>query len=247
MTQAKTTQTQLTLTEITDELAEALAKLGIGPPAEYVYHPLEYAREPHQIWLDRFGKGPKEVLFVGMNPGPWGMTQTGVPFGAVDVTREWLGIDEGMIGKPRREHPKRPVLGFDCRRQEVSGARVWAWARDTFKTPERFFERFFITNYCPLLFLDEGGRNVTPDKLSASDRESLAAPCDLALRRVTELLEVRHVVGIGVWAEKQARKVLADLDVKIGRVLHPSPASPIANRGWAAAASRELAEQGICL
>ncbi len=235
----------MTLTEITDDLATALGKLRFAPPAEYVYNPLEYAREPHQIWLDRFGGGPKEVLLVGMNPGPWGMAQTGVPFGAVDETTQWLGIRNGAIGKPALEHPKRPVLGFDCRRQEVSGARVWAWARQVFGTPERFFERFFVTNYCPLLFLDAGGRNLTPDKLAAKDREALAVACDSALKRVVEILEVRHVVGIGVWAEKQARKVLSDQSVRIGRILHPSPASPVANRGWAPAASRQLADLGI--
>ncbi len=235
----------MSLTEITDELATALGKLRIAAPAEYVYNPLEYAREPHQKWLDRFGGSPKEVLLVGMNPGPWGMAQTGVPFGAVEATTQWLGIRDGAIGKPPHEHPKRPVLGFECRRQEVSGARVWAWAREEFGTPERFFERFFVTNYCPLLFLDDGGRNLTPDKLSKGDREALAIPCDAALQRVVEVLEVRHVIGIGVWAEKQARKVLSDHQVRIGRILHPSPASPLANRGWAKAASRQLADLGI--
>ena len=233
------------LTEIADELARELANLDFSPPAAYVYNPLDYARSPYDRYLKRYGGGVKEVLFVGMNPGPWGMAQTGVPFGAVTPVRDWLKLGDEAVGRPQREHPKRPVEGFDCRRDEVSGVRIWGWAQKTFGTPERFFERFFIGNYCPLLFLDEGGRNVTPDKLKASDRETLLPPCDRALRRTAEALGVERVIGVGVWAEGRARTALQGLDVEIGRVLHPSPASPAANRGWAEAATRQLAAIGI--
>ena len=234
----------MSLTEIADELARDLASLEFSPPAAYVYNPLDYARVPYDLYLERYGGGRKEVLFIGMNPGPWGMAQTGVPFGAVTPVRDWLGI-EGEVGRPSREHPKRPVEGFDCRREEVSGARIWGWAEQTFGTPERFFARFFIGNYCPLLFLEEGGRNLTPDKLKAGDRQALLPPCDRALRRLTETLGVERVIGVGVWAEQRARTALDGLGVEIGRVLHPSPASPAANRGWAEAATGQLKAVGI--
>jgi single-strand selective monofunctional uracil DNA glycosylase len=55
------------------------------------------------------------------------------------------------------------------------------------------------------------------------------------------------VVGIGAFAEKRARTALADCQIRIGRILHPSPASPAANRGWAEQATRELRELGITL
>ena len=234
------------LEQIADQLAEELRPLRFSPPVVYVYNPLEYAREPHRDYLRRYGGGRPEVLLVGMNPGPWGMAQTGVPFGAVGPVREWLGI-AGEVEKPPREHPGRPVLGFACRRNEVSGERIWGWARDAFDTPERFFARFFIGNYCPLLFLDEGGRNLTPDKLRAAERRALTAPCDRALRRAVDVLGVRRVLGVGNWAEKRAREALAGAGLEIGRILHPSPASPAANRGWAAAARRQLKEMGIDL
>ncbi len=179
-----------------------------------------------------------------MNPGPWGMAQTGVPFGAVSAVRDWMGIDE-PVGRPPREHPKRPIEGFACTREEVSGARLWGWARERFKTPKRFFARFFVGNYCPFLFLDEGGRNVTPDKLRAEEHRAVHEPCDRALRRVAEHLGVRWAIGVGAYAEKRARTALDGLDVRIGRVLHPSPASPAANRGWSEAATRQLRELGI--
>lgn len=233
------------LTEIADELARELAPLRFAAPAAYVYNPLEYARAPYDRYLERYGGGTKEVLFIGMNPGPWGMAQTGVPFGAVTPVRNWLGLGGEDVARPPREHPKRPVDGFDCRREEVSGKRVWGWAEEAFGTPERFFARFFVGNYCPLLFLEEGGRNLTPDKLKPADRAVLLPPCDRALRRLTETLGVRRVIGVGVWAEGRARAALGDLDVEISRVLHPSPASPAANRGWAEAATRELAAMGV--
>ncbi len=234
------------LEAIYDALTEELRPLKFSAPAAYVYNPLEYARQPHRDYLRRFGGGRPEVLLNGMNPGPWGMAQTGVPFGAVEPVKNWLQVT-GAVGKPPREHPKRPVTGLDCRRNEVSGERIWGWARQAFGTPERFFARFFVGNYCPLLFLDDGGRNVTPDKLKAAERRALIEPCDRALRRLVESLGVSWVLGVGNWAEKRARKALdgCDSEIEIGRILHPSPASPAANRGWAAAARRQLREMGI--
>jgi single-strand selective monofunctional uracil DNA glycosylase len=227
------------LTAVTAELAAALAPLRFAPPVAHVYNPLGYARGPYETYLRRWGGAPKEVVLLGMNPGPWGMAQTGVPFGEVEMVRDWLGI-EGEVGAPENPHPKRPVLGFACPRSEVSGRRLWGWARERFGTPERFFARFFVANYCPLAFLEASGRNRTPDKLPATEREPLFAACDRALRRAVEHWRPRWVIGIGGFAEGRAREALAGLDVQIGRILHPSPASPAANRGWAEQAERGL-------
>ena len=87
-----------------------------------MYNPLSYAREPVEEYLELAGENPIEALFLGMNPGPWGMAQTGVPFGTVDLVRDWMGI-EGRVDKPEHEHPKRPILGFGVKRQEISGQR----------------------------------------------------------------------------------------------------------------------------
>ena len=234
------------LSPILGELREAVSGLRFGPPVTHVYNPLEYAWEASVQYVERFGSGTKEVVLVGMNPGPWGMAQNGVPFGEVSIVRDWLGID-APIGKPEREHPKRPVLGLDCPRSEVSGARLWGWARDTFGTPQAFFERFFISNYCPLSFMEESGRNRTPDKLPAAERQALFEVCDRALRRTIERLEPRLVVGVGQFAEGRARVALEGLDLRIERILHPSPASPAANRGWSEQATRQLTEMGVSL
>lgn len=179
-----------------------------------------------------------------MNPGPWGMAQTGVPFGEVAIVRDWLKIVE-PIGKPEGEHPKKQVTGLACRRSEVSGKRLWGMIQDRFGTPASFFDQHFVLNYCPLLFLDKNGANLTPDKLPAGERRDLVAACDQALRRMIVFLAPEVVVGVGNFAAVQAETALQGLPVRITRILHPSPASPAANRGWQEIALRQLEEAGI--
>jgi single-strand selective monofunctional uracil DNA glycosylase len=235
------------LVDISRRLSSDLAKLSFGAPTAYVYDPLAYAFEPHRAYLERYGASPKEVLFLGMNPGPFGMAQTGVPFGDVTLVRDFLGI-EGAVGHPPEEHPKRPITGFACARSEVSGTRVWSWVRDRFGRPEAFFDRFFIANYCPLVFMEASGRNRTPDKLAKEERVKLLARCDEAVREVVSVLRPRYIVGVGAFAEKRAEEALAGTPgITIGCMLHPSPASPRANRGWAEQAEQDLRALGVKL
>ncbi len=234
----------MTLVDVSRALSQRVASLRFADPVCCVYNPLEYARAPHELYLTRYGGGEKEVLLLGMNPGPFGMAQTGVPFGDVTMVREWLGIS-AAVTKPPDEHPKRPVLGFECHRSEVSGARLWGWARERFGTPERFFRRFFVANYCPLAFMEPSARNLTPDKLPAAEQQALFEACDEALRGIVRLLQPRIVVGVGGFAERRARAALAREDVTIGTILHPSPASPLANRGWAQVVEAQFQALGI--
>lgn len=231
-------------------MRERTSALCFGSPVSHVYNPLSYAWQSHTAYLERWGQGPKEVLLVGMNPGPFGMAQTGVPFGDVALVRDWIGV-QAKVSKPQREHPKRPILGFACPRAEVSGSRLWGWARDRFGKPERFFARFFVANYCPLCFMEDSGRNLTPDKLPRAEQEALFAACDQALIETLRALEPRFVVGVGAFAEQQATRAVTALDatqrarITVGSMLHPSPASPRANRGWAQAAEADLEQLGI--
>jgi single-strand selective monofunctional uracil DNA glycosylase len=230
--------------QIARELGRAAGALSFGPPVTHVYNPLDYARATHEAYLRRYARVGVEALLVGMNPGPWGMAQTGVPFGEVSAVRDWLGL-EGRVGRPNPEHPRRPVEGFACARREESGRRVWGWARERFGSPSAFFERFFVWNYCPLCFLEAGGRNRTPDKLPKAEREALFLVCDRALAQVVAHLKPRLVIGIGAFAAERAH--IATEGVPVGSVLHPSPASPAANRGWASQVERQLEALGVAL
>ena len=64
--------------QIERELSAALRQVALPWDVAACYDPIEYAAEIHCAYLQRFLDGPKPVLFIGMNPGPWGMCQTGV-------------------------------------------------------------------------------------------------------------------------------------------------------------------------
>jgi single-strand selective monofunctional uracil DNA glycosylase len=226
------------------ELSGACNALTFAKPVEYVYNPLDYAWPAHEQYLRLAGGAPKKIVFLGMNPGPFGMAQTGVPFGEVAAVRDWIGID-APIGKPAREHPKRPVDGLACTRSEVSGRRLWGLFSERFGTPKKFFTDHFIINHCPLAFMEDTGRNRTPDKLPAGEAGPLMAGCDAHLRRVVEILQPHWLIAVGGFAEKRAAEALAGLDIRIGKILHPSPASPAANRGWAEQATVQMTDQSV--
>lgn len=232
------------LDQITLRLRSELCGLKFGPPVACVYNPLAYAWSPHADYLRHFGQGRREIVLLGMNPGPWGMVQTGIPFGDVEMVRDWLGIS-GRVGQPAVVHPRRPVAGFNCRRREISGHRLWDWARATFTIPERFFRQFFVVNYCPLCFFKGGGENLTPDHLGPAERTSLFAACDRALSAMVRALQPGMVIGIGRFAENRARTALAGLPVVVSGVLHPSGANPRASRDWGGQMNAALTGLGV--
>jgi single-strand selective monofunctional uracil DNA glycosylase len=234
----------MTLVDVSRRLSAEVDRLSFTPPVTHVYNPLAYARQPHEAYLTKYGRGPRRVLLVGMNPGPFGMAQTGVPFGDVAMVRVFLGIT-GEVRRPAIEHPSRPVEGFQCGRGEVSGTRLWGWARDRFGTAEAFFREFFVANYCPLVFMEASSRNRTPDKLPAGEREPLFAVCDDALRQIVAELQPAFVIGVGGFAERRAREALSGFGGVIGSMLHPSPASPLANRDWPGQADAALRRLGV--
>lgn len=230
----------------TKRLADELRDLEFTAPVAHVYRTLDYTWEAHRLYLERFGKGKKRVVFLGMNPGPFGMAQTGVPFGEVAAVRDWMGI-EAPIGKPAVEHPKRPIEGFACTRSEVSGRRLWGLFSERYPVAADFFKDHFVLNYCPLIWMSQTGANITPDKISAAEMAPVEAACIKHLGEVIALLKPSHLIGVGAFAEERLRRaaVLSESNARIGKVLHPSPASPAANRGWAEAATKQLIAQEI--
>ncbi len=241
--QSEPVEAKRDLAAISRELSRAVDALRF-PSASYVYDPLDYARAPHEMYLGKWGSSKKRVVLLGMNPGPFGMAQTGVPFGDVTMVRDFVGVS-AAVGRPPKEHPKRPIQGFDCARSEVSGTRLWGWAKARFGSAERFFATYFVVNYCPLVFMTESGANLTPDKLPKEEQTPLFAACDEALRRIVAALQPEWVIGVGAFAQKAAERALGDQSVRIDTILHPSPASPAANRGWAKQVEKKLGALGI--
>lgn len=231
-----------------EELRDRVDELEFGATVPWVYNPLNYAWEAHKQYLSSYSKETCRVLLLGMNPGPWGMAQSGVPFGEISAVVNFLGID-APVHKPSREHPKRPIEGLSCTRSEVSGQRLWGLFQERFKQPETFFEDHFVANYCPLVFMEESAKNLTPDKLPVTVRKPLEEVCDAHLAKLIEALNPQWVIGIGGFAEDCAKRVLnerlVDASIKTGRILHPSPASPAANRDWSGTATKQLIQLGI--
>jgi len=232
------------LTKAAKKLSEMVNSLSFSSPTSFIYNPLEYAWAIHEQYLKLAGEGKKKVVFLGMNPGPFGMAQTGVPFGEIPAVRDWMNL-RGEVDRPSPEHPKRPVEGLACTKSEVSGRRLWGLFSDKFPDAKDFFKDHFVANYCPLVFMEESGRNRTPDKLPASEKKPLEELCDNHLQEIVEILEPDWLIGVGGFAKKRAEEALKGIEIKIGMILHPSPASPAANRGWVEAATNQLKEQEI--
>jgi single-strand selective monofunctional uracil DNA glycosylase len=227
------------------ELSQKVGRLKFAAPTAHVYNPLDYAWAAHEKYLLKFGNGKKSVIFLGMNPGPFGMVQTGIPFGEIAAVGDWLKIS-APIQKPADEFSQRQILGFNCPRSEVSGRRLWKLFAERFGSPEKFFAEHFVANYCPLAFVAASGANLTPNKLPKNEREILFAVCDEHLRRVLEIFKPEWLVGIGGFARERAESVAAEMKIRVGQILHPSPASPKANRhDWGETATKELIYLGV--
>ncbi|MFO1498939.1 MAG: single-stranded DNA-binding protein [Verrucomicrobiota bacterium] len=230
--------------EAARQLRRAVQQLAFNPPVAQVYNPLAYAWGAHRQYLQTYARTRKRVLFLGMNPGPFGMAQTGIPFGEVRAVVDWLKL-KADIDAPAQQHEKRPVLGFDCPRSEISGRRLWGLFARRFGTAEQFFHDHFVVNYCPLLFLEASGCNRTPDKLPNAELAPLTQACDAHLQRVVEILAPQWIIGVGRFAENRARTLFASPGPNVGTILHPSPASPASNADWEGKATRALEELGV--
>ncbi|KAF5297131.1 hypothetical protein FQA39_LY02711 [Lamprigera yunnana] len=205
-------------------LNDSLKKLSFKQPVVYVYRPLDYAFKPHSVFTHRYCTTPKKILFVGMNPGPWGMCQTGIPFGEVNVVKDWFQIND-EVSKPEKECPERVVSGLSCKRSEVSGQRIWGLFRNICGTPEKFFKHAYMYNYCPIAMMKIKGVNVTPSEIKGETQRLLEEICDKTLYDVIQLLQVEIVVTVGKFAEARALHVLKHKNpfkTKVLYLMHPN-------------------------
>ena len=210
------------------KFADSLVKEG---SVDAVYNPLAYAWEPHRAYLELASGGGAKTLLLGMNPGPHGMGQMGIPFAATSVVRELLKITNLEVGQPRKPHPKRPISGLDWPKEEVSGTRLWGLLANEYGSAESIFKSVFLLNHCPLmLFSGERATNITPDKITGPTTKALLERCDKHLREVVDIMQIERVIGVGRYSEKRALNALSGIDISVTTCWHPSPASPLANR-----------------
>ncbi|XP_019696139.1 single-strand selective monofunctional uracil DNA glycosylase [Harpegnathos saltator] len=230
------------LLSVEQQLSTKVQSITFQSSVQYIYNPLEYAFDTHAMYVRKYCNGSKKILFLGMNPGPWGMSQTGVPFGEISMVRDWLKIS-GSVGTPSKEHPNRKVTGFQCTRSEVSGKRLWGLFQDLCGSPEKFFQNAYMHNYCPLALMDTKARNITPAELKGEGQELLHRACDKSLVDAVQLLKVEIIVGIGKYAEKRAQIAAqtAGLQVQVMFLPHPSPRA-VGNGNWNEKAIQHLEE-----
>lgn len=212
----------------------------------YIYNPLDYAWDMHSKFLSEYVRQSAQIMFLGMNPGPFGMMQTGVPFGEVNTVRSYLGLT-GVVSKPSHEHPSRPVEGLDCKRSEVSGRRLWGLIQSKWPDASDFAEEHCVFNYCPLGFLlgSKTAKNITPDKLAKEERKALEDACDSYLKDVVSLVKPKALIGVGKYAEGKFLCLFSNEDYIISSIIHPSPGNPQANNGWAEKTRDKMKELGL--
>lgn len=212
----------------------------------YIYNPLAYAWQAHELYLSQYVHPKAKAFFLGMNPGPFGMMQTGVPFGEINFVKNWMKI-QMPVGKPEKEHPNRPVLGFDCPRSEGSGKRFWGLFSQRYPNAADFFAINTVFNYCPLGFLEPGktAKNFTPDHLPREERAALEHLCDAYLADILELIDPEILIGVGKYAQTKLEKVNTKDGRVISSIIHPSPGNPQANKGWNEKTTDKLIELGV--
>uniref|UniRef100_A0A182MSA2 Uracil-DNA glycosylase-like domain-containing protein n=1 Tax=Anopheles culicifacies TaxID=139723 RepID=A0A182MSA2_9DIPT len=229
------------------ELSAALRKVALPSEVAACYDPIEYASAIHCAYLQRFLDGPKAVLFIGMNPGPWGMCQTGVPFGYVPAVRDWMGL-RGTVAKPTPELAARPVEGLACTREEQSGKRWWGLYQELCGTADCFFRSCFVYNLCPLAFFHQSGRNITPSELKGKAKGEIQSISEQYLETALKVLKPKIIISVGRYTEDRVKTLTKQN--RIGPTIvtycmpHPSPRS-LNNTNWSQKAKLWLSEHGI--
>ncbi len=228
-------------------LSKKVDELKFSEPVTEVYNPLDYAWNGFESYITKFLSVNVKNVFLGMNPGPWGMAQTGVPFGEVNFVREWLNLKNIIVNKPENENADYKIEGLNCRRSEISGKKLWGLFKERFITTENFFSENIVLNYCPLLFMTDGKksiRNLTPDKLKMSERKLLFEICNESLKNILEIIKPDFLIGIGNFAASRLNEV-NNLDSKVVKILHPSPASPLSAKNWDLKVTEQLINSGV--
>lgn len=233
----------------TKTLNERFQELTFNEKVETYYNPLTYALPVHEAYLNKFGNEPKQAFFLGMNPGPWGMAQTGIPFTDPYIARDWMDLPQKSVGTPKNEREDRPVKGWESERKEASGQRLHGYFRRLYGSLESFFEIGIVQNYCPLVMYANDGTNLTPEDLLKDDREKIFKACGPYIEQLLHFYEPEVLVGIGRFGQRRLANVADLSQEEVFYLPHPSPASPIATRNggdyWRNLVKETLEEAGL--
>lgn len=277
------------LIKTTRALADDLHALRCPAGVSHVYNPLRYMWPAHERFLSRHYVREREslpnvgrldlyrpagtaksrrYLILGMNPGPHGMVQTGLPFGDVVNAAAMLGYKTGdQIPAPDLAsvalHPSRPVIGLSATRREASGERLWGGLASIWGSLDAVLADCFAANYCPLAYFadDASGTNVTPEEFGKRTVNGKPNPrydtayaaeldevCLPYLVRVARAMRVEVILAVGRYAEVKA-KIIAALcpeatrrcpSPKVVYLTHPSPLATRSAGEWATMARHAL-------
>ena len=201
-----------------------------------VYNPLTYARNMHLEYLKKSTGHGATILFLGMNPGPFGMMQTGVPFGAVSYVRDYLNIKNDV--KEFCLHPKHKIIGLETKRDEPSGKKLWALMQSLYPKSNELFSHITVQNYCPLAFLDDSGKNIALNNVK--NRKELESLCDNYIKDYILDNNIKVLVGVGVYAYEKLLSL--NLNLTVIKILHPSPLNPLSHKGWDEGVMKQIGE-----
>ena len=211
----------LAIIELYKSLNIELDELKFFPPCFYVYNPLSYCFESFKIYFEYLNTEEEINLFFGINPGPFGMAQTGIPFGDKETVKNYLKIEPKIdIDKIPKQHPKKQILGLEVKRVEKSGRIFWGVIKEFYPEKYDFFKSNFVLNFCPLCFLDEQGRNITPKVLRKEDQIALYKILEIFMLKLFKLIKIKKLIAIG--DETFSYLNALNTKLKIQTIIHPA-------------------------
>lgn len=210
----------------------------------FIYNPLEYCLDPFIQYLEKGGE-KRDIVFLGMNPGPFGMMQNGIPFGASNFVNNYLNIEKDFDKqKIEKEHPKYKIIGKNIERQEISGTKLWGLIQSFYPDSNTFLENQIVLNYLQLAILDkEKGKNITPDKLNKDVRTKIENICDNQLREILDILESKVLIGVGKYSYDSLLRVKKN--EKVIKINHPSPLNARYFKTWTEDTKKLLIDENI--
>jgi len=197
-------------------------------PDIVVINPLEYLWLQYGYYTSCYHNQYPRAMIIGMNPGPKGMSQTGIPFGSPNIIPSILP-NKSLFNEIRDNEgspvssPHRRITGPSNTTVEVSGNRLWSALIKRYGDFKSITSEIFVDNICPLLFLcgKNGSKNLTPDKLTPSPAKIiLIRLCTERLQKIYQCLgEPSNIVALGRWSHKFLEKMFPK--VRVTYILHP--------------------------